>query len=237
MWECAKCTTHNKLNAAIEKLKQVCTPAWEYIQKFEPTVWCKAHFSHGPKVDNITNNMCEVWNAKIVQYREKPILTTCEELRCYIMRKMAMHKKKLESHIGPLAPVQHKRLNDFIKSKSHRWRAIWASDSRRILFEVHCQNHKVAVNLQERTYTCNVWQLTGMPCRHTVAIMAKIGLKVEDIVHKWLTIDAIRAQEGGSNTQVNDNPTGGGAVSDVVTKARKAKKKLPKLSTGPETAA
>ncbi|RYR09878.1 hypothetical protein Ahy_B05g078306 [Arachis hypogaea] len=241
--ECVKYTTHNELNATIEKLKQ---------------------------------------NAKIVQYRKKPILTICEKLWCYRMRKMAMHKKKLKSHIGPLAPVQHKRLNDFIKPKRHRWRAIWTGDSQRVLFEVLCQNYK-------RTCTCNVWQLTDMPCRHAVVAMAKIGLKVEDFVHKWLPwmpsgqhmqtalilsivksighllklqghclpqlrelfhkpklkrranlvereLSTTKAQEGDSNTQVNDNPIDGGAVSDIVTKARKAKKKLSKLSTRPEIA-
>ncbi|XP_029147052.1 uncharacterized protein [Arachis hypogaea] len=162
----------------MEKLKRVSTPAWEYMQKFEPTVWCKVYFSHGPKLDNITNNMCEVWNAKIVEHREKSILTMCEGLQCYIMRKMATHKKKLEAHIGPLAPVQHKKLDQFIKPKSYKWRAIWAGDSKRVLFEVHSQNYK----------------LTGMPCRHAVAALAKMGLKeAEDFVHKWLTMEAIRA--------------------------------------------
>ncbi|KAL4307676.1 uncharacterized protein [Arachis hypogaea] len=176
----------------MERLKRVSAPAWEYMQKFKSAVWYKAYFSYRPKVDNITNNMCEVWNAKIVEYREKPILTMCEGLRCYIMRKMATHKKKLEAHIEPLAPVQHKKLDKFIKPKSHKWRAIWAGDLERVLFEVHSQNHKVGVNLYKRTCTCNVWQLTGMPCRHDVAAIAKMGLKAKDFVHKWLTMEAIR---------------------------------------------
>ncbi|XP_025702903.1 uncharacterized protein [Arachis hypogaea] len=177
----------------MEKLKRVSAPAWEYMQKFDLAVWCKVYFSHGTKVNNITNNMCEVWNAKIVEHRKKPILSMCEGLQCYIMRKMATHKKKLEAHIRPLAPVQHKKLDQFIKPKSHKWRAIWAGDSERVLFEVHSQNHKVGVNLHKRTCTCNVWQLTGMPCRHAVAALAKMCLKTENFVHKWLTMEAIRA--------------------------------------------
>ncbi|KAL4301438.1 hypothetical protein AHAS_Ahas17G0300900 [Arachis hypogaea] len=152
VWKCARFTTHTELAAAMEKLKRVSAPAWEYMQKFEPAVWCKAYFSHGPKVDNITNNMCEVWNAKIVENRKKPILTMYKGLR-----------------------------------------AIWAGDSERVIFEVHSQNHKVGVNLHKRTCTCNIWQLAGMPCRHAIAALAKMGLKAEDFVHKWLTMEAIRA--------------------------------------------
>ncbi|RYR41596.1 hypothetical protein Ahy_A08g038003 [Arachis hypogaea] len=35
--------------------------------------------------------------------------------------------------------------------------------------------------------------LGGMPCRHAVAVLAKMGLKAEDFMHKWLTMKAIRA--------------------------------------------
>ncbi|XP_025678958.1 uncharacterized protein [Arachis hypogaea] len=154
VWECARCTTFQEFNTAMEKMKKVNTGAWEYLQRFEPAVWTKAYFSHGPKVDNITNNMCEVWNAKIVEYQ---------------------------------------KLDEIIKPSANKWRAIWAGDSNKVLFEVHRGNHKVGVNLQQRTCTCNVWQLTGMPCRHAVVAMYKIGLKPEDFVHKWLTMESIRA--------------------------------------------
>ncbi|XP_016173439.1 uncharacterized protein LOC107615943 [Arachis ipaensis] len=160
VWECARCTTFQEFNQSMEKI------------------------NHGPKVDNITNNICEVWNAKIVEYRGKPILTMCEDLRCYLMRKMATHKKKLETHPGHLALVQQKKLDDIIKPSTNKWREIWAGDSDRVLLEVHRGGSKVGVNLVQRTYTCNVWQLT---------ILYKIGLRPEEHVHKWLTIDSIRA--------------------------------------------
>ncbi|XP_025650745.1 uncharacterized protein [Arachis hypogaea] len=170
VWDCARCTTEIEFKAAMEKLKQISVLAWEYLDRFDPATWSKAFFSPGPMVDNITNNMCEVWNAKIVAYRGKPILTMCEDLRCYLMRKMAAHKKKLEKHVGALAPVQQKRLDDFIKPKSHNWIAIWDGDSKRVLFEVHC-----------------------MPCKHAVVAMSKMGLRPEDFVHKWLTMEVVRA--------------------------------------------
>ncbi|XP_072085035.1 uncharacterized protein [Arachis hypogaea] len=203
VWECARQTTIQEFKASMEKMKNINQGAWEYLQRFDPAVWAKAYFSHGPKVDNITNNMCEVWNAKIVEYRGRPILTMIDDLRCYVMRKMTLHKKKLENHTGKLAPVQHKRLEEFIKPKASKWRAIWAGDSDRVLFEVHRQGHKVGVNLAQRTCTCNVWQLTGMPCRHAVAAMYKIGVNPEDFVHTWLTMDSIRATYAHTMKPVN----------------------------------
>lgn len=84
MWQCARSTTIAKFEGPWPK-----------------EAWTKAYFSTVPKVDNICNNTFEVFNAKIVQYRNKHILTMLEEIRCYIMRTMATHKVKLSEKLGP----------------------------------------------------------------------------------------------------------------------------------------
>ncbi|XP_025611182.1 uncharacterized protein [Arachis hypogaea] len=57
VWECARCTTEPEFKEKMDRLKGVNNAAWEYLMKFEPTTWVKAYFSHGPKVDNLTNNV------------------------------------------------------------------------------------------------------------------------------------------------------------------------------------
>ena len=111
VWECSKCTTEPEFKVCMDRLKRINEKAWVYLNKLDPATWVKAYFSHWPKVDSLTNNMCEVWNAKIVNYRSKPILTMCEEVRCYIMRKMVRHKIVLGTYTGKVAPVQQKRLD------------------------------------------------------------------------------------------------------------------------------
>ncbi|RYQ97635.1 hypothetical protein Ahy_B08g093715 isoform A [Arachis hypogaea] len=52
------------------------------------------------------------------------------------------------------------------------------------------------INLKEHTCTCNVWQLTELPCKHAVAAIFRLknmGYKLEDFVDKSLTMDAVRA--------------------------------------------
>ncbi|XP_072086128.1 uncharacterized protein [Arachis hypogaea] len=161
VWECAKCTIDAEFQASMQRLKRINEEAWSYLAKFEPACWTKAHFSHGPKCDNLTNNMCEVWNAKIVNYRSKPILTMCEELRCYIMRRMTKYKQVLETHMGTqVAPTQQKRLDDIMKGVRY-WHPIWVGDDERRIFEVQQGSTKVSVNLSQNKCTCNAWQLTG----------------------------------------------------------------------------
>ncbi|RYR75286.1 hypothetical protein Ahy_A02g009942 [Arachis hypogaea] len=94
----------------------------------------------------------------------------CEELWYYIMGKMEIHKKKLETYIGPLAPVQHKKLDQFIKPK----------------------------NQDEELFGLVIHKGSFFRCipkiiRHEIAALAKMGFKAEDFVHKWLAIDAIKS--------------------------------------------
>ncbi|XP_057760100.1 uncharacterized protein LOC130980435 [Arachis stenosperma] len=157
----------------------------------EGLVW--AFFSHFPKNDRTTNNMCEVWNATIVDAREKPILTRLEEIRCTIIKKMANHKWILSSYTEKLAPAQQKRVDKFIKPGCHKWIAQWSGDNNRVLFEITRGKQKLEMNLQQHTCTCNMWQLSGMLCVYAVAAISKLRVRTaEDFVSPLLTMDAIR---------------------------------------------
>ncbi|KAL5124560.1 hypothetical protein HKD37_02G004937 [Glycine soja] len=106
VWQCAKSTTVAEFEGHMAHLKTINCQAWEYLNKWPKQAWTKAHFSTTtPKVDNICNNTCEVFNSRILQYRCKPIITMLEEIRSYIMRTMAARKVKLSGKSGPLCPV------------------------------------------------------------------------------------------------------------------------------------
>ncbi|XP_072084638.1 uncharacterized protein [Arachis hypogaea] len=161
VWECARCTTVAEFKECIEKVKAVNQGAWEYLSKFEPETWVKFYFSHMPKVDNLTNNMCEVFNAKRVNYRTKPILTMCEEIRYYLIRRMVNHKQVLENHTRKLAPVQQKRMERLI-NLSTKWMAEWVGDNEQKIFEVSRKASKVDVDFIKYTCSCNKWQLIAV---------------------------------------------------------------------------
>ncbi|KAL5170653.1 hypothetical protein HKD37_11G032317 [Glycine soja] len=149
VWQCAKSTT-----------------AWEYLNKWPKQAWTKAHFSTIPKVDNICNNTCEVFNSRILQYRCKPIITMLEEIISYIMRTMAARKVKLSGKPGPLCPVQYKRLEKEFHF-ANQWTPIWCGDNMGLRYEVHMD-----------------------ACRHAIATITHKGGKPEDMCHEWLSIEA-----------------------------------------------
>lgn len=160
VWECARSTTPAQFIANMERCKRKDEKAWAYLDKWPKEAWTKAYFSEYPKADNICNNTCEVFNAKIVKFRGKPILTLAEEIRCYVMKTMANNKLKLAAHRGQLAPMQQSRL-DKEKKESNKWTPVWSGDSDGNRYEVQQWLAKVDVNLSAQTCTCRYWQLTG----------------------------------------------------------------------------
>ena len=83
VWKCARATTPAQFNAVMERLKVKNEKAWRYLGKWPKEAWTKAYFSTEYKTDNITNNVCEGFNASILKYRAKPILSLAEEIRCH----------------------------------------------------------------------------------------------------------------------------------------------------------
>ncbi|KAI9080226.1 hypothetical protein K1719_037620 [Acacia pycnantha] len=114
---------------------------WKYLANIDAGAWVKAYYSHGPKCDNITNNVSEVWNSKIRNYRAKPILSMCEELRCYIMRRMAAHKRVLGTVTGKIAPAQQKRLEK-LKIANNVWTPTWTRNLVQDMYEVSGRGEK-----------------------------------------------------------------------------------------------
>jgi hypothetical protein len=176
----------------MEKVKVKSEKAWAYLDKWPKEAWTKAYFSEAVKCDNICNNACECFNAKILKYRGKPILTMLEEIRCYIMRTMANNKMKLRYHEGALPPMQKSKLEKE-KRECNRWLAHWTGDGQGNRYEVHSMDTKVDVNLETYTCSCRAWQLTGMPCRHAISAIALKNAHPENYVHAWLTMGAYKS--------------------------------------------
>ena len=89
VWECPRALTDQEFIVAMAKVRRINANAWEYLAKFDPHSWSKSWFFEWPKVDNITNNNYEAFNAKILKFRGNSIITILEEIRCYIMKIMA----------------------------------------------------------------------------------------------------------------------------------------------------
>ena len=60
--------------------------------------------------------------------------------------------------------------------------------------EVTMNRFRHAVNLDEKTCSCQAWQVTRKPCSHALAFIAKISREVQmdEFVHEYFSVDRFR---------------------------------------------
>ncbi|XP_057760930.1 uncharacterized protein LOC130981355 [Arachis stenosperma] len=192
VWEFARSRTGVDFERNMARVKVIYQAAWEYLDKWPKEAWTKAYFSDVPKLDNICNNACKLFNAKIKHERHKPILTLAEEIRWIIMKSMIDNRQKLMVYQGILPPVQQNRLEGLIKL-SRNWVPHWSANEKECLYEIQSWPTNMVGDLRNHTCTCRFWQLTGMPCMHAiVAIQDKHDKRPEEYCQEWLRMESYK---------------------------------------------
>lgn len=140
----------------------------------------------------LLNNMCEVLNGKIVDGRDKPIITALEFIREYCMKRIVNVGKVIVKTNGPLTPTATRLLN-LNKDQANQYTVIWNGGVR---YQVSGPwGDQCVVDVVARNCTCRKWEITGIPCKHAVATnwnMCINGMDVEAIetwVHPCYWLD------------------------------------------------
>lgn len=122
--------------------------------------------------------MCESLNSKIVKGRDKPIISCLEFIREYIMRKIVMVQKEIDKANGPLTPTATKTLEK-IKERAAQCRAVFCGNGK---YQVTSEGtNQYVVNMDQQTCSCNRWELTGIPCKHSIAAIWDMRLNNENV--------------------------------------------------------
>lgn len=111
--------------------------------------------------------MCEVFNSKVIEGRDKPIIAALDYVREYLMRRIANVLNSIGKHNGPLTPTATDIL-DKTKTEAAKYNVLWDGG---IKYQVSGPwGDQCVVDSVERTCSCRKWELTGLPCKHAVAV-------------------------------------------------------------------
>ena len=125
-------------------------------------------FAGRPLSDMVLNNLYEIFNSKLIEGRDKPVISCLEYIREYMMKRICNVIKVQQKCVGPLTPIATKLLETNTTNASQyitRWNG---SDK----YEVQgpWQDQHV-VDMGQRVCSCRKWELTGIPCRHVIAVL------------------------------------------------------------------
>jgi hypothetical protein len=142
------------------------------------------------KTDLIFNNLSEVFNSYILEQRDKPIVTMIDQIRTKLMAKFVANRDGLVVARWEITPNYVEQLE--IEKRFARW--CTPVNAGNDIWQVEITSNGIrnvyAVNLQNKTCGCRKWDLTGMPCKHTISAIDKAKQYPEDgiklLASRWL---------------------------------------------------
>ena len=118
--------------------------------------------------DSLTNNLCEVFNSKLDEARDKPIITCLEYIREYLTKRIVNVHKVLDKCKGSLSTTATTILENN-KTEASKMRVLFNGADKYQVTGLWMEQY--VVNLKERSCTCRKWDITGIPCQHAIAAM------------------------------------------------------------------
>ncbi|GJW09923.1 crooked neck-like protein 1 [Tanacetum coccineum] len=166
LWRAASATNVRDFEKCMLELKTMNPKAHEWLNKIPAEHWARSHFSGRAKSDLLLNNICEVFNGKIVGGRDKSVITLLEYIREYCMKRIVNVQGVIDKCTGPLTPTAT-RIIESIKKEAHLIKVQWNGANK---YQVSGSlGDQCVVDVVSMTCSCRKWKLTGIPCKHDVA--------------------------------------------------------------------
>ncbi|XP_044343151.1 uncharacterized protein [Triticum aestivum] len=186
LWAIARSTNMDKWKLNRDKLKEENEAAYNWLDGKHPNQWVKAFFSDFLKCDILLNNMSEVYNSYILDARELCIVSM---LDCIMHKMIVRHESKqreaMEKWTGRICPKIRKKLD---KSAEYSGNC-YPTHCGLGVYSVESGNNTYIVDILARCCDCKRFQLSGVPCNHTIACCRADRIDPEELVHKCYSIE------------------------------------------------
>ena len=164
-WKAVKCTTPQEFEWIMRQMEAMKPQATHDFQVVGVQKFCRAFISTWTTSPTTDNNVFESFNNYILQSRSMPIIDMLEYIRSAIMHRIVRKRNKISGSSDELCPKIRKLLNKIILSS----RKCTAKDAGDFKYEVRTLGNQFVVDLRARTCGCKYWDVTGIPCPHTVS--------------------------------------------------------------------
>ncbi|KAK2652072.1 hypothetical protein Ddye_011928 [Dipteronia dyeriana] len=165
------------------KLKEVNERAHDWIIQIQLKHWCVHAFDTHVKSEHTTNNITESFNSWVDKYRGYPTLMLLESLRRKMMKRMYKRLEDARKWSSNLPPLVAKKLAKS-QDESRFVTVLCASDTE---YRVKEDIKYFIANLITRSCDCVLWEVSGIPYKHAMAVITAKRLSAEDYIDAYLT--------------------------------------------------
>lgn len=169
-WGAARAWKESEFDRVMSIIEKDDKPAFEWLQKESKTCWARAFFDTTSKCDALTNNFSESFNKWILKLRDKPLVQFVDKYSLMVMQLLYNRRLNgLEMEIGGLVPTAMSVIEK-LERKYNRYTVQGVIGSIWLAMNIK-SGRKFNVDLDAHTCTCMVWQITGLPCVHAIAVI------------------------------------------------------------------
>ncbi|KAK3219493.1 hypothetical protein Dsin_013463 [Dipteronia sinensis] len=147
--------------------------------------WDAHAFDANVKSEHTTNNITECFNGWVNKYMGNPAITLLENIRRKLMRRMSKREegRKWGSKVPPkVAKKMAERQNE------RRFVNVFCGSPD--VYEVKEGQKFWIVDFQTWSCDCGLWEISGIHCKHAMAVITGRRMNSNDFVHKYLTTEA-----------------------------------------------
>ncbi|XP_010557976.1 PREDICTED: uncharacterized protein LOC104826793 [Tarenaya hassleriana] len=152
---------------AMEEMKTINPLAYGAMLRTNPEIWCRAFFNKDSHCEDVHNNHSESFNNSIKEARKKPMIDMLEDIRRQTMKRIAKMSKVSGKCITEFTP---RTMIELEKSRNQS-RFCFVTPSGRGIYEVMEFGISYSVDLSGHSCACRKWDLTGVPCQHSLAVI------------------------------------------------------------------
>jgi hypothetical protein len=172
----------------MENLRTYDQEAWKWVKAIPKDHISRHAFNTRSRTDLVVNNLSEVFNRYILDYRDKPIRTMCELIRTRVMTRFYLKGSAAEKVGWDITPVMSEKLES-AKSKAKYCIAHQAHVG---IWQVDYNEKSYEVNLLNMTCSCFRFQLCGVPCEHACAAIFGAKQRPENYVDAFFKLDTYK---------------------------------------------
>ncbi|GJY63432.1 hypothetical protein Tco_0464892 [Tanacetum coccineum] len=133
--------TIDRKKKSMDEFKSLNVRAHAWLNKIPPEHWSEAYFSGRAHTYILLNNICEVFNHKIVGGRDKLVITLLEYIKGYYVKRIVNVQKVINKCDGPMAPSATRILKSIKKESTYNSLVEWKWEIRGIPYK-----HAITIN-------------------------------------------------------------------------------------------
>ena len=162
-------------------LKNESDEAWKWLSGIPKHTWARHAFDTNSKTDLVVNNLSEVFNKYILDFRKKPIRTMIDGIKDKQMVRWHRNRESGKATLWEITPHYAEKL-EVEKERARFCKPIQAGVN---LWQVTSGQQTHVVNLEVYTCGCRKWDLSRVPCNHAISAINKAKRFPEDYVCKF----------------------------------------------------